>query len=216
MKGGRVIRPFVAHRVTESQSHTTSTPYTGGWNFFMPIFYKLPYSLRSQGDYITFGLLYFLFCFVVLGLKLKNRRITILEKKVGQLLLENSDLKRFKRRALSKKFSKQIATKILENWFTSTQTKMLVEGQKRARKWNSDDIINGLLLRCFSMKAYKFLREKKLLPLPAPSTLQLWVKDFHCYPGMCMLWTSLWSSINDITQVGGGGVLSFVTLCMKT
>ena len=37
-------------RVTESQSHATSTPYTGGWNFFMPIFNKLPYLLRSQGD----------------------------------------------------------------------------------------------------------------------------------------------------------------------
>ena len=39
-----------SHRVTELQSHATSTPYTGGWNFFMHIFNKLPYSLRSQGD----------------------------------------------------------------------------------------------------------------------------------------------------------------------
>ena len=58
MKGGEVMRPFVAHRVTELQSdrvtewqsHTTSTPYTGEWIFFMPIFNKLPYSLLSQGD----------------------------------------------------------------------------------------------------------------------------------------------------------------------
>ena len=36
-------------RVTELQT-LKGTQYTGGWNFFMPDFNKLPYSLRSQGD----------------------------------------------------------------------------------------------------------------------------------------------------------------------
>ena len=44
------VTELQSYRVTESQSHATSTPYTGGWNFFIPIFNKLPYSLRSQGD----------------------------------------------------------------------------------------------------------------------------------------------------------------------
>ena len=44
-------------RVTESQSDRVTelqklkgTQYSGGWNFFMPDFNELPYSLRSQGD----------------------------------------------------------------------------------------------------------------------------------------------------------------------
>jgi hypothetical protein len=36
MNGGRDIRPFIAQRVTESQSHTTSTPLTGGKIFICP------------------------------------------------------------------------------------------------------------------------------------------------------------------------------------
>jgi hypothetical protein len=39
---------------TESQSHTTSTPFSGGWNFLMPIFNKFPYSLRWQGGLVIF------------------------------------------------------------------------------------------------------------------------------------------------------------------
>ena len=48
---------FIGHRVTESQSDRVTelqtlkgTQYSGGWNFFMPDFNELPYSLRSQGD----------------------------------------------------------------------------------------------------------------------------------------------------------------------
>ena len=51
MQGNRVIRRFIVHRVKESQSHNISIPYMGGgWNFWMPIFNKFPYSLCSQGD----------------------------------------------------------------------------------------------------------------------------------------------------------------------
>ena len=37
---------------TESQT-PKGTQYTGGWNFFVPDFNKLPYLFRSQGDKIT-------------------------------------------------------------------------------------------------------------------------------------------------------------------
>ena len=42
-----------SHRVTESQT-LKGTQYTGGWNFFVPDFNKLPYSLRSQGENVPF------------------------------------------------------------------------------------------------------------------------------------------------------------------
>ena len=73
MKGGRVIRPFIyhrvtesqshrvtesqshrvtesqSHRVTESQSHATSTPYTGGWNFLCPFSINSPTRFARRG-----------------------------------------------------------------------------------------------------------------------------------------------------------------------
>ena len=48
---------FIGHRVTEGQSDRGTesqtpkgTQYKGGWNFFVPDFNKLPYSLRSPGN----------------------------------------------------------------------------------------------------------------------------------------------------------------------
>ena len=117
------------------------------------------------------------------GYKQLKRRNYFLEKKVRRLSLENSHLKKVNRKLSSKKYKRQVATDILEKSFTRPQAKILVAGKKRAKKWSQDDIINGLLLRSFSMRAFRFLREKKLLPLPAPSTLRLWVKDFRCLPG---------------------------------
>jgi hypothetical protein len=49
MKGGRDIRPFIAHRVTESQSHTTSTPYTVGENFLCPFLINSPTGFARRG-----------------------------------------------------------------------------------------------------------------------------------------------------------------------
>ena len=121
--------------------------------------------------------------FIISGYKFLKRRNQFLEKKVRILSMENSELKKINRKLSSKKYTAKVATDILERSFTRPQARILVKGTKRAKQWSQDDIINGLLLRCFSMRAFRFLREKNLIPLPAPSTLRLWVKDFRCPPG---------------------------------
>ena len=40
------------------------------------------------------------------------------------------------------------------------------------------------MLRTISRKAYEYLRKNKILPLPAVSTLRLWIKKFRCRPGL--------------------------------
>ena len=40
------------------------------------------------------------------------------------------------------------------------------------------------MLRTISRKAYEYLRRNKILPLPAVSTLRLWIKKFRCRPGI--------------------------------
>ena len=44
-----IVTESQSHKVTESQT-LKGTQYTGGQNFLVPDFNKLPYSLRSQGD----------------------------------------------------------------------------------------------------------------------------------------------------------------------
>ena len=40
-------------------------------------------------------------------------------------------------------------------------------------------MIYSLSRRCFQL-----IRSKKMLPLPSPSTLKMWVSRFHCTPGI--------------------------------
>ena len=53
MQGGRVIRPFVVLRVTESQSHSVTTYPLPMWmgEIFYAHFIKFSYLLCSQGEY---------------------------------------------------------------------------------------------------------------------------------------------------------------------
>ena len=92
-------------------------------------------------------------------------------------------LRSFRRSAKSKKHRQKLVSDALQGSFTTTQAAVLSE-KKTIRKWSEDDIIQGLVLRSMSSKAYQYLRSKNLLPLPANSTLKNWVKSFRCQPGM--------------------------------
>ena len=111
-------------------------------------------------------------------------RVEHLEKKLENQQDELSELRRFKKVSSKKSHTSKLVSNILEKKFTADQTKILVESKKRPKKWGKDDIINGLLLRSFSRKAYQFIRQKKLLPMPSLSTLKIWVKKLNCQPGM--------------------------------
>ena len=74
--------------------------------------------------------------------------------------------------------------KALHNYFSPAQVRIILEKKSKSYKWNRKDIVNGLVLKSFSQKAYQFIREKKLLPLPSTSTLRRWIYDFDCKPGI--------------------------------
>lgn len=111
-------------------------------------------------------------------------RLKQMEKKLEIKQTELSGLRRFKRCSTKKSHTSKLVTDVLEKTFTADQTKILVESKKRPKKWGNDDIINGLLLRSFSRKAYQFIRQKNLLPMPSLSTLKVWAKKVNCQPGM--------------------------------
>jgi hypothetical protein len=50
--------------------------------------------------------------------------------------------------------------------------------------WTEKEIIQALLLRAMSLKAYKFICRQKLFPLPGVQTLRDWIKGFNCEQGM--------------------------------
>ena len=67
------------------------------------------------------------------------------------------------------------------NWTNQQAIKAFNKSQTR---WSSEDIVLGLTLRAMSSRAYQFLRQKKVLPLPSMSTLRKHIKHFTCSPGI--------------------------------
>ena len=53
----------------------------------------------------------------------------------------------------------------------------------KVREWSRDEIIFGITLRTISRKAYNFLREKNVYPLPCESTLRKKYADFQLTEG---------------------------------
>ena len=76
-----------------------------------------------------------------------------------------------------------MATATLSKSFSSAQSRFIINKKTRVH-WGIKDISQGLMLRTISRKAYEYLRKNKILPLPAVSTLRLWIKKFRCRPGL--------------------------------
>ena len=113
-----------------------------------------------------------------------RQKLALLQKTCRRQLEKIVSLQQFKRRAKSKQFKSDQVKEVLKRSFSMTQAQVLIHNKKQARKWSEEDISEGLVLRSFSRRAYTFLREKKKLPFPSESTLQSWVKNFKCGPGM--------------------------------
>ncbi len=77
-----------------------------------------------------------------------------------------------------------IAREVLQKTAWSKQQIGFFLEDKKWTKWSHEDLVLGLTLRGLSKKAYKFLRERKLLPLPGLSTLKDHIKHFTCPPGI--------------------------------
>lgn len=81
------------------------------------------------------------------------------------------------------KQTKEKVYEILRPVFTIGQIKKLLNPNKKAIKWNSDDIATAIALRSVTPKGYRYLR-KKNYPLPALSTLRKKAAEIMIEPGV--------------------------------
>ena len=116
-------------------------------------------------------------------LRLLRRQNLLLKAKLCKKDVKINQLQKVQRERRSAAFTKNLVHKALEGSFTLPQRTTIINKKTRPRQWSEKDVINGLMLRSFSRKAFNFIREKSLLPLPAETTLRRWVKNFHCQPG---------------------------------
>ena len=89
-----------------------------------------------------------------------------------------------KEKKLSNKSKLEVAKNVLKksSW-SKQQISYFIDNKKRIN-WEPEDFVLGLTIRALSSRSYKFLRRKKLLPLPGISTLKKHVQHFTCPPGI--------------------------------
>ncbi len=85
---------------------------------------------------------------------------------------------------LTEKDKLHIAKEVLHKPAWSRQQISFFLEDKKRTKWSQEDLVLGLTLRGLSRKVYKFLRERKLLPLPGLTTLKDHIRHFTCSPGI--------------------------------
>ena len=68
--------------------------------------------------------------------------------------------------------------------YTEKQLDCFVRGDwVRVKGWTDEDVKFALSLRTLSRKAYRWIRNKKLIPLPGESTLKRYMKNLQVAPG---------------------------------
>lgn len=82
------------------------------------------------------------------------------------------------------KLASEKSRALLENYFSETQINFMLSNNSRVAKWTDEDISSALTLKCISSKAYKHIRNVWKLPLPSVSTLDRWVRNVKCEPGL--------------------------------
>ena len=106
-----------------------------------------------------------------------------LKRKIRALTIQLQREKQ-KKPGLKTASKKKIAREILlKSAWSAKQVDAFLEQKERSR-WGPEDIVLGLTLRALSRKAYEFLRQKKMLPLPSLTTLQRYARKFDCAPGI--------------------------------
>ena len=56
---------------------------------------------------------------------------------------------------------------------------MLVAGGKKSKKYRREDVSVAAVLKSMSRRAYRYIREKKLLRLPSENVIQNWLRNFR-------------------------------------
>jgi len=88
-------------------------------------------------------------------------------------------------RAITSKQKKDIIESVMGKFgYSKTQLDCFLRGSwQRVKGWTEADVKFALSLRTISRKAYRFIRDKKLIPLPGESTLRKYMKNLQVPPG---------------------------------
>ena len=149
------------------------------WPYNLLIFYVIPFQLSISDHRATKA--------ENMALQYQRDKEKILKEKNSlQVMLRRCRARNLKNKnkPLSKKEKLAVVKEALASHFTDAQINAFCRpNMKRSRQWTEEDIRGALTLRALSRSAYKYLRTKKIVPLPGLSTLSRYFRDFKISPG---------------------------------
>lgn len=102
----------------------------------------------------------------------------------AKLKIKDASFQKLKEKPPSNVLKKQILHEVLAPHFTPTQIDCLFRGTWHySKKWSHEDIAIAVTLCSLSPRCYRHLRKTKMLPLPAPSTLKEFFRNFRIPQG---------------------------------
>ena len=115
-------------------------------------------------------------------MKNHNKR---LERELERSKTQMKQLKKELKRLKSTKFHKEKMKTTLKKSFSSTQVKKILHPERKfIRNYKKEDVVNGLILKSISNRAFNFVKSKNILSLPCRTTQEKFIKDFKCEPGL--------------------------------
>ena len=104
-----------------------------------------------------------------------------------ELAAERAKVSQLLSRTITNPEKRKICEDLLKPYMGENAVKCFIDGRggkfSKVREWSRDEIIFGITLRTISRKAYNFLREKDVYPLPCESTLRKKYADFQLQEG---------------------------------
>ena len=91
---------------------------------------------------------------------------------------------RFKRNKLRKNPLKDAVRSELLKMNSRAKTNFIMGKKKRPGNWTREEIVQALVLRNMSKRAYKLTRKMSMMALPGLSTLRRWIRHFKIEPGL--------------------------------
>ena len=94
-------------------------------------------------------------------------------------------LKKEVKRLKSKKYQDENMQKRLRKSYSSAQVQRTLHPTKQfVKNYSKKDVINALILKSISGKAFEFVRSKNVMALPSRQTQERFLKNFKCEPGL--------------------------------
>lgn len=117
----------------------------------------------------------------IAALKAKN---SILQMYLNSERRARKKLQKKVKRLTSKTYKNLLVKKQIEKVLLPAQVKRIIAPTKKYFHYKKKDIVPALVIKSISRRCFDYLRSTKLIEMPVRQTLERWLQNYNCDPGL--------------------------------